>query len=197
MQQIGLASPERVIGMHRTGVYPFASPMPDDMTSEEIEYQKQVAAWAPQETAYFLLQRLRPETLSPALADSPVALASWFIEKFQRWGDLTQGDVDAAFGRDALLDNISLHWFTKAGAASIRLYRESARDPGRIGRADAPTAIMMPIHDSVTVPAPREWADRGFNVQRWTVMEQGGHFPEWEVPEFTADDIRQFFAGLK
>ena len=41
-----------------------------------------VAAWAHVETAYARLQSLRPETLTPALADSPIGLASWFIEKF-------------------------------------------------------------------------------------------------------------------
>jgi pimeloyl-ACP methyl ester carboxylesterase len=194
-QQIGLAHPERLIGLHRSGVYPFMSPMPDDLTSVEIEYQKRLVDWAPREIAYFSLQRTRPETLTPALADSPVALASWFIEKFQRWGDCEAG-LDATFGRDALLDNISLHWFTGAGAASIRLYREWARDPGRTGRANVPTAVMMPMRDGVTVPAPREWAERTCNVQRWTAMERGGHFPEWEVPEAVAEDIRQFFAGL-
>jgi hypothetical protein len=100
--------------------------------------------------AYARLQALRPETLAPALADSPVALASWFIEKFQRWGDCGT-DVDAQFGRDDLPDNLSLHWFTGAGAASLRLYREAVRDPGIAGRVEVPAAIMMPQRDGVTV----------------------------------------------
>jgi len=192
-QQIGLKYPDRLIGLHRSGITPFANPMPDDLSPAEREYQKKVAAWAQLETAYARLQSLRPETLAPALADSPVALASWFIEKFQRWGDCAEG-IDQTFGRDRLLDNLSLHWFTRAGAASIRLYRESALDPGVSGRVEAPTAILMPLRDGVTVPAPREWAERSFNVTRWTIMERGGHFPEWEVPHVVADDLRRFFA---
>lgn len=194
-QQIGLKHPRRLIGIHRSGITPFASPMPGDLSLAEIEYQKQVGIWAQVETAYARLQALRPETLAPALADSPIALASWFIEKFQRWGDC-DGDVDRAFGRDALLDNLSLHWFTGAGAAAIRLYREAALDPGLSGRVEVPTAILMPLKDGVTVPAPREWAERSFNVKRWTIMPRGGHFPEWEVPHVVANDIRRFFAEL-
>ena len=194
-QQIGLKYRKHLIGLHRTGITPFASPMPDDLSEAEIAYQGQVAAWAQLEIAYARVQGLRPETLTPALADSPVGLASWVIEKFQRWGDC-DGNVDAHFGRDNLLDNISLHWFTGAGAASIRLYREVLRDPGLTGRVEVPTAIIMPLHDAVTVPAPREWAERSYNVHRWTVMERGGHFSEWEMPGETADDIRQFFGGL-
>jgi pimeloyl-ACP methyl ester carboxylesterase len=94
------------------------------------------------------------------------------------------------------LDNLSLHWFTGAGAASVRLYRESVLDPGLSGRVEVPTAILMPLRDGVTVPAPRAWAERSFNVTRWTILERGGHFPEWEVPHVVADDIRFFFAEL-
>lgn len=195
-QQIALKYPHRLMGLHRHGITPFANPMPSDLSSAEVEYQKKVAAWAQAETAYARLQSSRPETLAPALADSPVGLASWTIEKFQRWGDCAEG-IDQTFGRDALLDNLSLHWFMGAGAASIRLYRESALDPGLSGRVEVPTAIMMPLRDGVTVPAPREWAERSFNVKRWTIMEQGGHFPEWEVPREVADDIRQFFSEIR
>jgi pimeloyl-ACP methyl ester carboxylesterase len=194
-QQIGLKYPDRLIGLHRSGITPFANPLPTDLSADEIEYQKKVAAWAQVETAYARLQALRPETLAPALADSPIGLASWIIEKFQRWGDCPKG-VDQTFGRDALLDNLSLHWFTRSGAASIRLYRESALDPGLSGRVEVPTAILMPLRDGVTVRAPREWAERSYNVQRWTIMERGGHFPEWEVPHEVANDIRLFFAEL-
>ncbi len=191
-QQIGLKYPGRLIGLHRSGITPFAMPMSDDLSPAEISYQSKVQQWAAQETAYAHLQSLRPETLTPALADSPIGMASWFIEKFQRWGDC-DGNVDTHFGRDALLDNISLHWFRGSGTALIRLYREATRNHGLSSRVQAPTAIMMLLRDGVTVPAPREWANRTYNVQRWTVMEHGGHFPEWEIPEIVADDIRQFF----
>lgn len=194
-QQIGLKYPHRLIGLHRSGITPFAHPMPADFSPEEIAYQQQVAAWAQVETTYARLQALRPETLTPALADSPVGLASWVLEKFQRWGDCPEG-IDRAFGRDALLDNLSLHWFTGAGAAAIRLYREAALDPGLSGRVEVPTAVLMPLRDGVTVPAPRAWAERSYTVTRWTVLERGGHFPEWEVPHLVADDMRRFFADL-
>src|SRR5688572_15187764 len=82
-QQIGLKYPEHLIGLHRTGILPFANPMPTDLSEEEKAYQQKVAAWAQVEPIYAHLQGLRPETLTPALADSPVALASWMIEKFQ------------------------------------------------------------------------------------------------------------------
>lgn len=195
LQQIGLHHPKRLIGLHRSGITPFANPMPDNLTPEEEAYQKQVQAWAARETDYVRLQASRPETLVPALTDSPVGLASWFLEKFQRWGDCRNG-IDETFGRDRLIDNLSLHWFTRSAASVTRLYREAARNPSPGGRVEVPTAIMMPLHDGVTVPAPQSWCNRSYNVQWWTVMEKGGHFPEWEVPELVARDIRSFFNSL-
>jgi pimeloyl-ACP methyl ester carboxylesterase len=41
---------------------------------------------------------------------------------------------------------------------------------------------------------PRDWAQRFFNIQRWTEMPRGGHFAAMEEPELFAEDIRVFFA---
>jgi hypothetical protein len=42
-----------------------------------------------------------------------------------------------------------------------------------------------------------EWAERFFNVQRWTPMASGGHFAAMEEPELLAEDIRAFFRPLR
>lgn len=194
-QQIGLKYPQHLIGLHRSGITPFLHPLPSDLDAEETAYQARVAQWAQQETAYARLHALRPETLLPALTDSPAGLASWILEKFQRWGD-GGTNLDGHFGRDKLLDNICLHWFAGSGAGAIRLYHEAGRDPGLTDRVEVPTAIAMPLKDGITVPAPRRWAERFYNVQQWTVLEQGGHFPEWETPVALAHDIRRFFRSL-
>ena len=44
--------------------------------------------------------------------------------------------------------------------------------------------------------APREWAERLYNIQRWTRMERGGHFAPTEEPVALARDIAAFFASL-
>jgi len=44
---------------------------------------------------------------------------------------------------------------------------------------------------------PREWAERFFNVQRWTEMPSGGHFAAMAEPERLVDDIRAFFRPLR
>lgn len=68
---------------------------------------------------YQILQVTKPQTLAPALIDSPLALLSWHYEKFAGWTDPRRGLSD-----DEILSHISLYWFTKAGGTSIRLYKE-------------------------------------------------------------------------
>lgn len=47
-------------------------------------------------------------------------------------------------------------------------------------------------------PRPRrEWAERLFNVQRWTQMPRGGHLAALEEPAALAEDIRTFFRPLR
>jgi pimeloyl-ACP methyl ester carboxylesterase len=44
---------------------------------------------------------------------------------------------------------------------------------------------------------PREWADRLYDVRRWTVMPSGGHFAPAEEPERLARDISAFFGEVE
>jgi pimeloyl-ACP methyl ester carboxylesterase len=42
---------------------------------------------------------------------------------------------------------------------------------------------------------PREWAERLYDIRRWTVMPRGGHFAPAEEPGLVARDIAAFFAA--
>ena len=56
---------------------------------------------------------------------------------------------------------------------------------------EAPTAIAVMPHE-LTHP-PRRWAERYYNLQRWTPMPAGGHFAAAEEPEAIIEDLRAFF----
>jgi pimeloyl-ACP methyl ester carboxylesterase len=128
--------------------------------------------------------------LAYGLNDSPVGLAAWIIEKFWRWSD-NDGDLEGSFAKDELLANMTIYWATQTIGSSIRLYFETVRDTGTWGRVEVPTAIMMSPKDMF--PTPREWVERSYNVARWTDIDRGGHFLEWEEPELVAADTRAFF----
>ena len=38
---------------------------------------------------------------------------------------------------------------------------------------------------------PREWVERGYNVQRWTEFPSGAHFAAWEEPDLLAEDLQE------
>ena len=63
------------------------------------------------------------------------------------------------------------------------------------GFVDVPAAFAMFPKD-LSSP-PREWAERFYNVQRWTEMPHGGHFAALEEPDLLAADIRSFFRPFR
>ena len=40
---------------------------------------------------------------------------------------------------------------------------------------------------------PRRWAERYYNLKRWTIMPSGGHFAPMEEPQRLVEDLRAFF----
>jgi len=61
-------------------------------------------------------------------------------------------------------------------------------------KTEVPTAFALFPKD-IAVP-PKEFAERFFNIRRWTLMPQGGHVAAMEQPELLASDIREFANGL-
>src|SRR5258708_29868367 len=93
------------------------------------------------EGAYSRMQGTRPQTLAYGLADSPVGLAGWIVEKFRAWSDC-QGEVERAFSKDELLTNIMVYWVTETINSSPRLYYEVDHTPGPMfGRVDVPPQV--------------------------------------------------------
>jgi len=64
-------------------------------------------------------------------------------------------------------------------------------------RVRVPTGIANFTTQFVPEGAPpREWAERLYDVRRFTQMPAGGHFAPAEEPELLARDIAAFFAEL-
>ncbi|MEN0061470.1 MAG: epoxide hydrolase family protein [Myxococcota bacterium] len=185
-----LSFPEAVIGSHESGTNPFVPQVPDDLTPEEETFVQQAQQWMQTEMSYAMQQSSKPQTLAPALNDSPAGMAAWMLEKFERWSD---GGL-AAYDRDGLLTNLSIYWATQTIGSSIRLYAETVRAPGAWGRSEVPRGYAMLPADMF--PTPRHWVERNARVDRWTVLPRGGHFGEWEVPDLLAPEIEAFFERL-
>jgi pimeloyl-ACP methyl ester carboxylesterase len=78
-------------------------------------------------------------------------------------------------------------------AGGMRWVKEVAKQ--WLGSAQTPAAFANFPKD-LSHP-PRRWAERFFNVQRWTDMPRGGHFAALEVPDLLVQDIREFFRPFR
>jgi len=192
-----------VTGIHIASVdLDWQEPHPSDseMTEAERDYLKRVARWEKEEGAYSEIQATYPQTAAYGLHDSPVGLAAWIIEKFRAWSDCG-GNLESRFSKDTLLANIMIYWITETTNSSMRRYFEVRHNPTpnplKPGeRIETPTAIaMFPGEKDLLVP--REWAERSYNIQRWTDMPSGGHFPALEEPALLVEDIRAFFRRFR
>jgi pimeloyl-ACP methyl ester carboxylesterase len=194
-----------VIGIHLTDI-PFwhMFQTPSDASPAEQEFLAANQRWMKSEGAYALIQGTRPQTLAHALNDSPIGLAAWLVEKFERWSDC-HGDVRTRFSDDELLTHVMLYWVTETigsafwtyydltHAGAMRWIVEKAKD--WVGSSRVPTGFAQFPRD-IGHP-PREWIERFHDLRRYTAMPRGGHFAALEEPELLADDLRALFRPLR
>jgi DNA-binding MarR family transcriptional regulator len=125
------------------------------------------------------------------MADSPVGVAAWILEKFGAWADVPrddtgQPDLWQAFDEDLLLTNIMRYLVETSFVTSTWMYR------GRLleGSASFPAGAFMKVPTGVAAfpdplfsPPPRSHVRKTYNIVHWTQMPAGGHFAALEQPE--------------
>jgi pimeloyl-ACP methyl ester carboxylesterase len=199
---MGQRDPDHVAGIHL--MPPLAPPDPatiDDLTDAERAALASLEHAAEWESGYSTEHATRPQTIGYALADSPVALCAWIVEKFWAWADC-DGHPENVLTRDELLDNLMLYWLPRTGASSARLYWESIRQVNEL--------ISGPVRDVVEVPTgcsifpkelqrpSRRWAQKRFpNIRHWNELDRGGHFAAFEQPVLFVDELRCFFRQVR
>jgi pimeloyl-ACP methyl ester carboxylesterase len=193
--RLGEAHPEALVGIHLLAV---ANPVAFDassVTPQEQTYLDSIAAWTAEEGGYQHEQSTRPLTLSYGLADSPTGLLAWIVEKYRAWSDCG-GDLSSRFSDDFILTQASLYWFTHTISTSFRPYYEyGQRLTRRVEQVNVPTALALFPAD-IAQP-PRSWAERTYNLTRYTRMPRGGHFAAHEEPELLANDLIEFFRAYR
>lgn len=196
--RLGFADAQHVAGIHlnMVGVAPHPANR-QNLSPAEQAFLKSMEKWRGEETGYQNIQGTKPQTLGYGLNDSPVGLCAWITEKFRTWSDCN-GNVENSYTKDQLLTNIMIYWVTQTINSSTRLYYEERHHPWRMGEDEkitVPTAIAL-FPKEIATP-PREWAERAYNVKRWTPMPAGGHFAAMEEPQLLAEDVRAFFRELR
>lgn len=196
--------PEALSGVHLNMVSALAKDARPE-TQEEQDLLSRRAATLNWETGYNHLQETRPQTLGVALADSPVGVAGWILEKIGKWADLPvtpEGapDIWSKFSEEEVLTNIMLYLGPCAAVTATWIYHGKRLE--RSGRFPAGTRIRTPVGvaafpDPVFPPPPRSLAESTYcNLVHWSTPNSGGHFAAWEQPELLLADLRSFMATL-
>jgi pimeloyl-ACP methyl ester carboxylesterase len=202
--QLGHKYAEHMIGVHFTLMMPLdimtKGPVPpSEYGPDEQEKLERTLYYFREGGGYSSIQSTRPQTLTYAMNDSPVGLCSWILEKRRDWSD-SGGNVENVFTRDELLTTMTLYWATQSFGTSARYYYEAAHHPWQPSHArtpvvEAPTGIASLPKEIIHMP--KRWAEKYYNLQRWTDFPAGGHFSPMEQPERLVEDLRAFFRPLR
>jgi pimeloyl-ACP methyl ester carboxylesterase len=153
------------------------------------------------EKGYRTQQATKPQTLSYAMMDSPVGVAAWIIEKFNSWSDTDGDNIESVYTKDLLLTNIMVYLVTRTFNTASWIYYGRREEGGRLlspegHRVEVPTAAALFPAEILSWP-PRSYAERIYNIVRWTEMPRGGHFAALEQPALLIEDIRTFARTLR
>ena len=196
--QIAVQDKGRCAGIHLNmpgaGPTKEARESPTERDQRAFDGGRHYNAWG---AGYSKQQSTRPQTLGYGLVDSPMAQATWIIEKFWEWTDCN-GHPENALSREELLDNVMFYWLNGNGASSGRLYWESFNRAfgGEQPKVTLPTGCS--IFPKEIVPTPRSWAEQRFgNIVYWNELDKGGHFAAFEQPELFVTELRDCFREMR
>jgi len=170
-------------------------------TKEEKNWESKFKKDQLMQEGYRTQQATKPQTLSYGMMDSPVGVAAWIIEKFYFWSDLKNNDIESVYSKDTLLANIMVYIITKTFNSASWIYYGRREEGGRFlpkdfHRIEIPTAAALFPAEMLEWP-PRSYAERMYNIKRWSKMSKGGHFAALEQPDLLVNDIRAFARTLR
>ncbi len=208
-QVMAVQAPKGLLGIHTNmpGVVPPSvlelirdnEPAPASFSDAEKTAYAGLTAFYKKGFGYAEMMNTRPQTLGYGLADSPVAMAAFFYDKFAAW-TYSGGDPEKSLTRDEMLDDITLYWLTNTGTSSSRSYWDAAQGGGGPFNAiDIPVVpVAVTVFPGEIYQAPRSWTEKSFKkLVYWNVVDKGGHFAAWEEPELFATEIRAAFRSLR
>ena len=184
---LGAVAPAHVVGVHLTYLVtpPSGAGEPSLSPGDQARLAK-IRQLQTRQPAYQALHATRPQTISYALADSPVGLLAWIAEKFTEWTD-----PRSTITLDQILADVSIYWFTATAGSSARLANESPR-----GKVPCPVPVGVVVLPYDILQSVRPLAEQDYDIVHWTELDRGGHFSGLEVPDLLAADIGDFFGKV-
>ncbi|HWE99494.1 MAG TPA: alpha/beta fold hydrolase [Caulobacteraceae bacterium] len=180
----------RAIHLNMMGLRPPGGPT----TPAETEWMTHSAAAMDRLGAYFRLQASKPQSIAWLGAGNPVGQAAWIIERFYDWCDRRTAPFETVFTKDQLLTNVMIYVMTGSFTTGAWYYRALMEGGGvqlvQGQRCETPTAFANFPGEELYRAPPRSYAERAYNIVRWTDQPRGGHFAAMEQPDLFVDDVR-------
>ena len=186
----------KAIHLNMIGFRPAGVPQ----SEAEIAWLTQTGAAMQQLGAYFMLQASKPQSIGWMAAGNPVGQAAWILERFYDWSDLRAKPLIGVYSKDQLLTNIMIYVMTGSFTTGAWYYRGLFEEGGvqlTEGQScSTPTAFANFPGEALYKAPPRSWAERAYNITRWTEMATGGHFAAMEEPDLFVADVRAWGASV-
>jgi len=207
-EQMALQTPAGLIGIHTNLALALPAEIskalaaggsaPSGLSADEKHAYDRLDFFFKKGVAYALEMGNRPQTLY-GLADSPVALAAFFLDHDDLSLEMIARSFDGkseGLTRDDVLDNLTLTWLTNTGVSAGRLYWENK------GAFFDPRGVSIPVAVSVfpdeIYAAPRSWVEKAYpNLVHYNKLDKGGHFAAWEQPKLLVEELRAGFKSLR
>jgi pimeloyl-ACP methyl ester carboxylesterase len=207
---MGRQAPEGLLGIHVNmpatvpaevaDVLKSGGSAPENLTEKEKAAFNSLNKLYTKGGGYAGMMVTRPQTLGYGLTDSPVALASFFLDKFNDW-TYSGGNAEKSLTKDEMLDDITLYWLTNTANSSAQLYWENNNNnfnvvEQRTQEIKVPVAIT--VFPGEIYQAPKSWAEKAYpTLQYFNEVKKGGHFASWEEPQLFAEELRAAFRSLR
>ena len=206
---MGVQAPPELLGIHTNmpGIFPndidqaafSGKPAPAGLSADEKVAYDRLQFVYQKGIAYGYQMGLRPQTLY-GIADSPIGLASYFLDHDARSYDLISrvfAGVPEGLTRDDVLDNVTIAWLTTTGISGARLYWEYfGKGYFNVKGVSIPTAVS--VFPDELYPAPRSWAEKAFpKLIHFNKVAKGGHFAAFEQPQLFCDEVRTGLRSLR
>ncbi|QIS20320.1 epoxide hydrolase family protein [Nocardia terpenica] len=193
---LGRIDADHVVGVHLNDPITIPSWDEDGAGFSERDREKLAALqdWSSSQTSgYAGIHSTRPQTLAPAVTDSPAGLLAWVVDVVHTYMNPAAELPEDAIDKDRLLAAMSIVWFTETAGSSMLLYKESGVWGADLPNSGVPTGVAV-FPGSGTI---RAIAERQNTVVHWSEFDRGGHFASMEAPDLLTADLRKFFAGLR
>jgi len=136
----------------------------------------------------------KPQSLAWLGAGNPVGQAAWIVERFYDWCDRREKPFEQSFTLDQLITNVMIYVMTGSFTTGAWYYRALIEEGGvnlaEGQRCETPTAFANFPGEALYQAPPRSFAERAYNIVRWTDLPRGGHFAAMEEPDLFVEDVR-------